>query len=207
MKRTFTIGSVAATLLAVSTPSVAASPWDYVSFSLVLSGDIESPGLSEDLEGYRIDVAKSLGRVAFFRTAFNGYHYEVAGTQLDASAQQFGVGARLPLSTGATPLELWGSVNYERVSLGAVGTGLGIDAGVRASLSRELDLNFTAKLHGDLDFGNADADYTGYELSLGYKVQPGISLLFSFGNYELEFSGGSQTDWDGVISVGAKFDL
>ena len=124
---------------------------------------------------------------------------------VDFSAHRIGIGARFPISGGRSPIELWGALNYERVVVeGSVGYGPGIDIGLRSQLTPQFDLDLAVKIFGDIDFDDFDADYTGYELTGAYKLRPDLSLLVSYGSYEVDLDGGPSIDLDGMISVGLR---
>ena len=208
MNNKFTISGFVAVLLGVSGSVLAAgpSPWDSISVSLVLSGDLEA-GASQDLSGYRFDFTQSLGDMAFVQGAANVYAADGPSADRDFSAHQIGVGARYPISAGAILIDLWGTINYERVSLaGTAGKGPGIDVGVRAQPARQFDLNLALKIYGDMDFKSFEADFTGYEISAAYRINSELSLLLSYNDYELDPDGaGGNFEWSGIISLGVRF--
>ncbi|MFL6712114.1 MAG: hypothetical protein ACJ8LN_04170 [Sulfurifustis sp.] len=207
MKRAFVVG-ISTLILGVSSTGMAASTsaWDYASLALIVNGEVKEGPTSEDLKGYQLDVVKSLGTMAFVRAATNAQHFDQSGLKSDLATQQVGVGARFPVATGAMPIELWGSLNYERVSVaGPVGTGPGIDVGIRSQVTPQLDLNLAFKVYGDLSFGSGnDADYTGYSLSAAYRFLPNLSGVLTFSDYKLEISGGGQIDYDSIIGLGVR---
>ncbi|HEY0633748.1 MAG TPA: hypothetical protein VGE00_00080 [Gammaproteobacteria bacterium] len=212
MKPKLLTGSLCALLLGAPTLALAAGPeaWDYLSLELVVTGDAEESGFAdEDLEGYRLEAAKGLGEFAIVRAASNNYLVEEV-LNIDVSTQQLGGGAHFPITTGNVTLDLWGTLNYERFSYaGMVGTGPGIDVGLRAHLSRELELAATIKLASDLDFeaGN-DADYTGYTLSAAYRLLPALAIQGSFSNYELDadfFGESFKHEHSNVLGAGVRF--
>ncbi len=207
MQRTFLAGSLSALLFGMSFPATAldAPSWDYASLAWVVSGDYEEDPASIDLNGYRLNIVKSLGNMAFVRAMTNAYDISSGGVDIDLSTQQVGVGARYPVG-GAVPLDIWGSVNYERIGFtGIVGTGFGIDLGVRSQVTSKLDLGLTLKVFGDIDFGVFDADYTGYELNATYAVQPDLAALLSLSNYELD-EGSGKGEFKNVIALGIRFN-
>jgi hypothetical protein len=207
MKRTIVASAVSALLLGMSAQAVMAdSPnWDYVSLEVVASGDFKEGSAKEDVDGYRLSVAKSFGDFMFARAGANAYHAELFGEKIDFGAQQLGVGARYPLPLGAIGLDLWGSLNWERVTYaGFVGTGPGIDLGARAQITPEFDLGLTWKVYGDVDFDVEDADYTGYELNAAYTVIPGVAIVGSFSNYELDFGSGFKFEYENVLGLGVR---
>jgi len=200
MKRAFASGA-AALLLGVSAGALAAdTSWDQASISWIVAGDLED----NDLEGYRFDFTKSLGDTFFVRAAADLREWDnMSG---DVSASRFGVGVRYPISTGTAPVELWGSLNYERLAAGVTAYGPGIDIGVRSQVTPELDLNLAFKVLGDIEDDDGDEfDYTGYEVSAAYRLQRDVSLLISYGSYELEDGGGDTEKLSGILSVGVRF--
>lgn len=210
MKRTVLACGCAVLLLLVPLQSLAADrpSWDYLSLELVLTGDIEFQVLSEDIKGYRFEAVKSLGDLAFFRGVANVYHIDDAGMDLDMSAYQLGVGARYHVPAGPIPVDLWASLNYERVSIGGlVVTGPGLDLGARAQLTPELDLGLVAKVYGDLEVDDIDADYTGYELSAAYAVHPLASLVLSWSNYKLDPDFAGEFKYKNIVSLGVRLDF
>jgi len=204
MKRTLA-GGAAALLMGMSAVAPAAGPsWDHATISWILAGEVERPGSEDDLEGYRFDFTKSLGRQFFVRAAADTREADSA-PNVDFSAHRIGIGARFPISGGRSPIELWGALNYERVVVeGSVGYGPGIDIGLRSQLTPQFDLDLAVKIFGDIDFDDFDADYTGYELTGAYKLRPDLSLLVSYGSYEVDLDGGPSIDLDGMISVGLR---
>lgn len=209
MKRTIVASGVTALVLGLSAQGVAADApsWDYVSAELVVSGDSKVDSDKEDIKGYRLAVAKGFGDFVFVRAGANAYHEEFSGLNLDIGTQFLGVGARYTLPVGNMGIDLWGSVNYERVTIdGIVGTGPGIDLGARAQITPEFDLGLTWKAYGDVDFELEDADYTGYELSAAYTVIPGVAITGSFSNYELDFGGGFKWEYENVFGLGVRLN-
>lgn len=194
-------------LMGVSAQSGAATPtsWDYMSLEFVAAGDYEEGGFSEDLEGYRFEAAKGLGDFMIIRAASNAYLVEDVGVSYDLSTQQLGAGAHFPIATGPVTLDLWGTLNYERFSyVGLVGTGPGVDLGLRAQLTREFELGVTAKVLGDIDFGDGvDGDFTGYTLSAAYQIIPKLAIQGSFSNHKLEVMG-EDLEHNGVVGVGVR---
>jgi hypothetical protein len=209
MKRTIMASGVTALVLGLSAQAIAADApsWDYVSAELVASGDFKVDSEKEDINGYRLAVAKGFGDFAFVRAGANAYHADFSGLKFDFGTQYLGVGARYMLPVGNMGIDLWGSLNYERVTIeGIVGTGPGIDLGARAQITPEFDLGLTWKIYGDVDFDVEDADYTGYELNAAYTVVPGVAITGSFSNYELDFGGGFKLEYENVIGLGVRLN-
>lgn len=207
MDRNIFTGGLTALVMGISVPAFAADTpsWNYLSLELVASGDIEAPGLSEDINGYRLDATKGMGDYLFVRAATNTYHYEQV-TSFDFSTQQLGVGGHFPISAGFMTIDLWGAVNYERVSIeGVVGTGPGVEVGARAMLTPAFELSLSGKVLGDIDFDVIDADYTGYTLAAALNVTPSVAIQGSYNNYELEPEGGGTTlDYSDIIGIGVR---
>ena len=135
MKRAFASGA-AVLLLGISAGAPAANTsWDQASISWILAGDYKISGFESDLRGYRFDFTNSLNDTFLVRAAADMRNVDDSG-DLDYSASRFGVGARYPISPGGVPVELWGSLNYERLAFqGVTGYGPGIDIGVRSQVT------------------------------------------------------------------------
>ena len=203
-------GGCAALLLFAPLQGLAAErpSWDYLSLGLVLTGDIEQGAFSKDLKGYRLEAVKSPGGVPFFRAVANAYHVDDSGLDIDLSTHQFGVGARYHVPAGPVPVDLWASLNYERVDIaGMLATGPGLDLGARARLTPELDMGLIVKVYGDLEVHNIDFDYTGYELNAAYAVLPRASVLLSWSNSKLEPDVGGEFEYKNIVSLGVRMDF
>lgn len=210
MKQTVLMGGAAAMLLGLSAPGVAAEhpSWDYLSLEWVASGDIEVNTAKESLDGYRLEAAKALGEFAFVRAGSNAYTVDANGVDIDLGMQQLGLGFHYPMAVAAGSIDPWAAINYERVTMeGIVGTGAGIDIGVRGMLMPTLELAASGKVFGDLDFGDpGDADYTGYTISATFTVVPKVAIQGSFSNYELDFDdpGIPTFKYKDVIGLGVR---
>lgn len=199
-------------LLTMSGPAASAEApsWDYLSLEWVVAGDAETDGFEEDIDGFRWQAAKELGDFAMLRAGSGAYHIEESGSDIkqDLATEQFGLGAHYPVTQGPIAVDVWGSVNYERLSLvGLTGTGPGVDLGVRAMFSPAFEMGVTGKVHGDLDFGTVldDADYTGYTVYGDFYVMPNMAIQASFNEYELDF-GTDTLDYSGIVGLGVRFN-
>jgi hypothetical protein len=193
--------SVSPSIMAANGPS-----WNYVSLGLVASGDLEIESfVDEGISGHRLEVAKSLGDMWLFRAVVNANQIDAGfgDVDMDAGTQQWGFGARFPV---ATRTDLWGSVNWERYTLeGIVGTGPGIDLGVRSQITEAVDLGLTLKVLGDISFdGDLEGDYTGYELMAAYAVTPATAVNFSFSSFTLDLEG-DEIEFKNVVNLGLRF--
>ena len=212
MQQKLMTGLSTSLLLAMSSPGFAAEApsWDYLSLEWVVSGDAEINGFEEDINGFRWDAAKGLGDFAILRAGSNAYYFEEpdSDVKLDIATEQFGAGAHYTISQGAIPIDLWGSANYERVSLiGVVGTGPGVDIGVRTMFSPAIEMGVTGKVFGDIDFGDVDADYTGYTVYGDFFVTRNMAIQASFSNYELDVDDTDETfDYSSVVGLGVRIN-
>jgi hypothetical protein len=206
MKRILLTGATALILAAPMQTLAADGPsWDYLSLAWVATGKLKESGFSENIKGYRLDAVKSLGEVAFIRASVNAYDID-EGMDLDVSPMQIGVGARYRVPAGPMPVDVWGSLNYERLNLGPeVMTGPGVDLGVRAQVMPALDIGLTAKVYSDLDTQGADIKYTGYELSGAYAVHPQASILLTWSDHELKIES-DKLKFENVVSLGVRFN-
>lgn len=212
MKQKALTGALGALLLGISVPGFSAPSWDYLSLEILLDGNIDS-GTSVDLEGYRVDAAKSLGDFVFARASSNSYDVDgndvdptLTDAALDFSTQQLSLGVHNPIPLGMMTMDIWASGNYERISLGGIiGTGPGIDVGVRALFTPVFEIGVSGKVLGDIDFDDlGDADYTGYSVTAGFALMPGFIVQGSYNMYELDFDQGSTIDYDEIIGLGVR---
>lgn len=209
MKQFVLMGSAAAMLLGMSAPGLAAEhpSWDHLSLEWVVGGDIDIEGDKEGVDGYRLEAAKGFGDFAFVRAVSNAYHVDIGAVDesLDFATQQLGVGIHYALGAGTMSFDPWASLNYERVSLiGLVGTGAGVDIGVRAMIMPAFEVGAYGKVFGDIDFGGGDdADYTGYTIYGAFAVVPKVAIQASFSNYELDFDPG-KLKYKDVFALGVR---
>jgi len=203
--RKILVGCAAAMLYASCSVAMAESPsWNYVSAAWVLGGDFKEDAIKEGLDGYQVSAVKSLGNMFFMNIGATNTHFDFGGIHNPFAKQQIGAGARFTVAKG---IDLWGSLNYDRVEYyeGAIGNGFGIDIGVRALVTNALELGFTYKHSPSIDFDAVDAELTGYELSGVYNVSPKTGILLTYASHELKFDNFPQKDeWDGVIGLGVR---
>ena len=202
MKNTIFIGGAVALMFGFSPVVLAQSPsWNYLSASWVVNGEVESGATSIDIEGFQFSATKNLGDMFFVRVAANNFGVDSAGTVTDLSDQQMGGGIRFGVAPG---LDLWASVSYDRYDYtGAVGTGFGAEVGVRWQLMKEMELGLAYKNSPNLDFGTADAKFSGYELTAVYNMAPTVGIMLTASNRTFD-AGASSLDYKNVVGLGVR---
>lgn len=197
-------GGTAALMLGFSSIVLAQGPtWNYMSASWVVSGELEAGSTSEDLEGFQFEAVKSLGDMFFVRVAANNLGFDIGGGTADISNQQLGGGARFGVASG---VDLWAAVNYDRFVLeGIVGTGFGLEAGVRWQVMKDLELGLTYKNSPNIDFNMGDGKLSGYQLSAVYNVSPMIGVMLTLSSNTIDLDGvPSDIDIKNVVGLGVR---
>ncbi len=197
----------AAAAFCIASPGIAADTlsWDNLSVAWIATAsiDVGSPG-DEDLKGYRLAGTAGITDILFVSALVNTYHVS-DGNDFDVSTQQISAGARYSIPNVPFPLHIWGSLNYERISEGGeIGTGPGIDVGVRAMVYPGVDLGLTVKPWSDVGFDNFDVKYTGYELSAGYTFLPSTAFTLAWSNHSSD-EGSYRIRYRNVIAMGLRY--
>ncbi|MCC5810448.1 MAG: hypothetical protein JJU06_08740 [Ectothiorhodospiraceae bacterium] len=206
MDQGFVRALVVALLLCFASPLLAADKisWNNLSLAWIATGDLEIGSSSRDLKGYRLAGTASLTDFIFVGAIVNSYHV-ADGSDFDMSTQQIGVGARYSLPNLPLPLDVWTSLNYERLSEGGeLATGPGVDLGVRALVYPALELALAVKPWSDLNFDSYDVEYTGYELSAAYSVIPSAALTLALGNHTSD-EGTYKIRYRNVVALGVRY--
>lgn len=200
--------AICALVAAPSTLAQTSISWNYLSASLLVSGELEANGTALDLEqGYGLDAALGIGDHAFFRTRIRNHDFEPdAGGDPDIAldTQQWGVGVHVPFDTALGAISPWASLNYERVGfLGFVADGLGVDVGVRALILGLVEVGLGYKT-ASVDGGVLDMSYDAWELSLSYNVISNIDILVAIGHVDLDIDFDDDVEIEDVIGLGLR---
>ena len=187
-------------LLALASAPTQAEPlgWDYASGSLLFLGKIDN-GDSENIDkGFRLDYAQSFNEHFFFRAKTELQEFDEVG----ADTAQVGVGGRLDLQT-TIPVQLWGSFNYERLSIGGVSDGFGADIGIRSEVAPDFELGLTLKT-ANLSGANS-LDHDAIELSGAYTGLADFDIIATVNN--ASFDDDLEFDFDNIVGVGVRLNF
>ncbi len=181
---------------------------DFLAIDFPIHARLQGDTDKTPLRGYRIQGSKGLGPYGMVRAGANMYRFREASFYSDAESSQVGVGAGYPWQQGGMNFLFWGTLNYEIISLGVVGTGYGLDMGVLVQPMPAFDVSLTAKPYSKLRIQHRDTRYEGIELSAAYNVTPQLALTLSSSRYRLSIdhaSGDEKLRYHVNAGLGIRF--
>lgn len=197
--------------------------YNYLEGAWVFGDELDVEGApGEDVNGSRFGASAALTPNVFVygQSTFLNIEDFLGGSDddVDLDTQSLGVGYTLPLMPGPAPLDVWGSLSYERLNgAGDTADGYGATLGTRWMPMQGLELNAFGGLrdYGDAEgFGDifptgGDLDGWAYGIGAVYNVTQQLALTADWQRHNLEADpsgGGSKFDVDlDTFSVGARW--
>lgn len=190
--------TVAAAAVGSTTPAFAID-YDYVEARYTISGDIADIG---DVTGFGIEASRSFSEWIFARASGDFYNIDV-GDDTDDALDLFsiGPGLRVPVTAGQNPIELYGTLNYQRVAGGNVETGIGAEVGAAMDITDEIEGRVQLTTMDD-----DDVSLDVYEARVAYDIDRDWAVTGSFVTGDADI-GGNDNDLDGLVRLGMRFNF
>ena len=201
-----TAGAIALGLAGTAGPALGAdaATFDYLEARYTVLGELDTRNRDADMVGLGLEGSRAFSEYVFVRLVSDMYDVE-RNNGPDAPLDVFSVGpgVRVPLNAPGTVM-LWGQLNYERISLtGNVGTGFGLDAGVRVQLTEQIDAGFTLK-SASTEADSVDIDYETWEFEGAWSINERIDLTASLVNGEVDVDPGTDRDLENLVRLGVR---
>jgi hypothetical protein len=180
-----------------------AANYDYLAARYTLLGEVSGNGGDEDVTGLSLEGSRSISEDFYVRIVSDMYNVDTSGSA-DSALDFFSVGPgiQVDLNTPGTTT-LFGQLNYERVSaFGAVGTGFGIDVGVRMQLDDRIEAGVTVS-STSTESGSTDIDYDTWEIEGVYALNRQVDVTASLVNGDIDIDSTS-LDLENLVRIGVR---
>jgi len=194
--------------------------YDYIQVDWIADGEIDGAVGSADYDGFAIEGSALLHPNVFVTGKANFTDVDsgsvgLGGGSVDVSVDtlSIGPGLRMPLATGQSALDLYGTVTYEEMDLGGLtSNGFGVDAGLRWQPMPGLEINPNIGYvdYGEFDGTDLELDGERYGVRGIFNLTDNAAVVVDYRAFRGEASSGGDSgdvDFEDEIHIGARWNF